>query len=128
MSDTEDGGFDGASFFSPQGPGSTSPTRKQNKETTVTVSGELLTNSKLAAAFYSGSEGPDLISAEENPPPISKFTKDEREKCKFQKCGLFRWILSFQEHVAASVVSIKYIIYWGNIQSRYGLYESFKCV
>lgn len=39
MSDTEDGGFDGASFFSLQSPGSTSPTRKQCKETTVTVSG-----------------------------------------------------------------------------------------
>uniref|UniRef100_A0A673AIE0 Growth arrest-specific protein 7-like n=1 Tax=Sphaeramia orbicularis TaxID=375764 RepID=A0A673AIE0_9TELE len=37
MSDTEDGGFDGASFFSQQSPGSTSPTRKQNKETTVTI-------------------------------------------------------------------------------------------
>uniref|UniRef100_A0A669D8K9 Growth arrest specific 7 n=1 Tax=Oreochromis niloticus TaxID=8128 RepID=A0A669D8K9_ORENI len=37
MSDTEDGGFDGASFFSLQCPGSTSPTRKHNKETTVTI-------------------------------------------------------------------------------------------
>eukprot|EP00064_Thunnus_orientalis_P007287 superscaffoldBa00000797_g7307 len=36
MSDMEDGGFDGASFFSLQSPGSTSPTRKQ-KETTVTT-------------------------------------------------------------------------------------------
>uniref|UniRef100_A0A8C2ZSZ0 Growth arrest specific 7 n=1 Tax=Cyclopterus lumpus TaxID=8103 RepID=A0A8C2ZSZ0_CYCLU len=36
MSYTKDGGFDGASF-SPQSPGSTSPTRKQNKETTVTI-------------------------------------------------------------------------------------------
>ena len=45
MSDTEDGGFDGASFFSLQSPGSTSPTRKQNKETTVTVSGATNGNS-----------------------------------------------------------------------------------
>uniref|UniRef100_A0A3Q4MPS0 Growth arrest specific 7 n=1 Tax=Neolamprologus brichardi TaxID=32507 RepID=A0A3Q4MPS0_NEOBR len=37
MSDTEDGVFDGASFFSLQCPGSTSPTRKHNKETTVTI-------------------------------------------------------------------------------------------
>uniref|UniRef100_A0A8D3D1J8 Growth arrest specific 7 n=1 Tax=Scophthalmus maximus TaxID=52904 RepID=A0A8D3D1J8_SCOMX len=37
MSDTEDGGFDGASAFFLQSPGSTSPTRKQNKETTVTI-------------------------------------------------------------------------------------------
>lgn len=109
MSDTEDRGFDGASFFSPQGPGSTSPTRKQNKETTVTVSGELLIKYKLTVAFCSGSEGPDLISAEENSPPPPKFTKDDREKCKFQKCGSFRWILFFQEHVAASIVFIKYI-------------------
>ncbi|KAI3364891.1 hypothetical protein L3Q82_001077 [Scortum barcoo] len=35
-SNNEDGGFDGASFFSLQSPGS-SPTRKQNKETTVTI-------------------------------------------------------------------------------------------
>uniref|UniRef100_A0A668A7H1 Growth arrest specific 7 n=1 Tax=Myripristis murdjan TaxID=586833 RepID=A0A668A7H1_9TELE len=36
MSDMEDG-FDGASYLSPQSPGSTSPTRKQNKETTITI-------------------------------------------------------------------------------------------
>lgn len=37
MSDTE-GSFDDASCLSPQSPGSTSPTRKQNRETTITVS------------------------------------------------------------------------------------------
>ncbi|KAG9350280.1 hypothetical protein JZ751_026634 [Albula glossodonta] len=36
MSDTE-GSFDDASCLSPQSPGSTSPTRKQNKETTITT-------------------------------------------------------------------------------------------
>uniref|UniRef100_A0A7N8WUE8 Growth arrest-specific protein 7-like n=1 Tax=Mastacembelus armatus TaxID=205130 RepID=A0A7N8WUE8_9TELE len=34
---SHNGGFDGAFFFSPQSPGSTSPTRKQSKETTVTI-------------------------------------------------------------------------------------------
>lgn len=70
MSDTEDGGFDGASFFSSQSPGSTSPTRKQNKETTVTVSGgnyrKLLTNHELTPALYSSPEGPHLVQQEES--------------------------------------------------------------
>lgn len=47
MSDTEDRGFDGASFSSVQSPGSTSPTRKQNKETTLTVSAAMQSGAKV---------------------------------------------------------------------------------
>lgn len=52
MSGIDDGSFDGASSFFLQSPGSTSPTRKQNKESTVTVSP--VTNPLIHSPVYCG--------------------------------------------------------------------------
>lgn len=49
----EGAGFDGTSSFSLQTPGSTSPTRKQGKETTFTVSGAItLTAPQTHCGFW----------------------------------------------------------------------------